>query len=307
MQTVTVLRELWRLRLLVVLMALVAVVAAFNVAYSVSPSKIESRKYSVGIATARILVDTPDSQVVEVAPEGSDTTGGRANLLANLMVEGEIKAAIARKAGLRPAQLEGVSKTALPSAGATPPDPRGYVLSTDVLTSQDGERLPIIEVEAQAPDAAKAAALADAAVTGLRDDLDSKAAAEQVTTTRRLQLNPLGAPQARDVVRGPRLLMAVGAGIFVFLAGCAAILGFFTLVRAWRAADSQQVDYSEVRHDLEVINGVYAEPASSENGAAAEADDAQDGTTTTWTAPRPTPFIAPDDEVAAMRTSRRRA
>ena len=122
MQIVTILRELWRLRLLVALTAIVAVVAAINVAYQVSPSSIESRKYSVGIATARILVDTPDSQVVEVAPEGSDATGVRANLLANLMVEGEIKTEIAERAGLRPSQLEGVSKTAaLPTAARRRP------------------------------------------------------------------------------------------------------------------------------------------------------------------------------------------
>jgi hypothetical protein len=241
MQTVTILRELWRLRLLVALAALVAVAVAINVAYEVSPSKLESRKYSVGVATARILVDTPDSQVVEVAPEGSDATGVRANLLANLMVEGEIKAVIAERAGLKPDELEGVSKTtAVPSAGATPPDPRGYVLTTDVLSSADGERLPIIEIAAQAPDAEKAAKLADAAITGLRGHLDSKAAVEQVSDAQRLRLSPLGAPQARNVVRGPSLVMAIGAALFIFLAFCAGILAFFALVRAWRAAENEE-------------------------------------------------------------------
>ena len=66
----------------------------------------ESRKYEVSIATARILVDTPDSQVVDVAPRGSDTLGVRANLFANLMIAGKVKAIIARKAGLRPGQLQ---------------------------------------------------------------------------------------------------------------------------------------------------------------------------------------------------------
>jgi hypothetical protein len=284
MQIVTILRELWRLRLLVALTAIVAVIVAISVAYKVSPSSIESRKYSVGVATARILVDTPDSQVVEVAPEGSDATGVRANLLANLMVEGEIKSEIARRAGLPPAELEGVAKTAaLPAAGATPPDPRGYVLTTDVLSSQDGERLPIIEIEAQAPDAAKAAALADAAVTGLREHLDSKAAADQVKTTDRLQLNPLGGPQARDVVRGPRMALAIAAGIFVFLAGCATILGFFALVRAWRAVDYEKLN-RQLQYDLTVISSIE-EPAANGDGAA----PADDGEVVGWSFPRSEP------------------
>jgi hypothetical protein len=274
MQTVTILRELWRLRLLVFLIGLLAMAAAISVAYKVSPSKLESRKYSVGIASARLLVDTPESQVVEVAPEGSDGTGVRANLLANLMVEGEIKAVIAKRAGLRPDQLEGVSKTtAAPAAGAEPPDPRGYVLTTDVLSSADGDRLPIIEIEAQAPDAEKAATLADAAITGLRGHLDSKAAVEQVADADRLRLNSLGAPQARNVVRGPHPVMAIAAGLFIFVAGCAAILGFFGLVRAWRAAENEAHGDDE-EYDAAALNGSYdhlpqADHRPTQNGSGA--------------------------------------
>ena len=65
----------------------------------------EPRQYTVGVATARVLVDTPQSQVIKVDPKGSDTLGLRASVLANLMVEGEARAAIARRAGLKPRQL----------------------------------------------------------------------------------------------------------------------------------------------------------------------------------------------------------
>ena len=105
MDTVTILRELWRRRVLVGLLAIVCVLVAFALTYTVSFPP-ESRKYEVGIATGRILVDTPDSQVVDVAPRGSDTLGVRANLLANLMTEGEVKALIAEEAGLRPGELQ---------------------------------------------------------------------------------------------------------------------------------------------------------------------------------------------------------
>ena len=104
MEAVTILRELWRRRILVALAALASIFAAFAIAYTVTIPP-ESRKFEVGIATGRILVDTPDSQVVDVSPRGSGTLGIRAGLLANLMTEGEVKAAIARRAGLRPGQL----------------------------------------------------------------------------------------------------------------------------------------------------------------------------------------------------------
>ena len=44
--------------------------------------------YLVGVATTRVLIDTPSSQVVDVSPKGSDTLGVRANLIASLMVDG---------------------------------------------------------------------------------------------------------------------------------------------------------------------------------------------------------------------------
>ena len=98
------LRTLWRRRTLVALVAVFAVGVGYLLAFEASfPPK--SRSYTVGQARARILVDTPDSQVVEVAPKGTETLGTRASLLANLMVEGEVKASIAARAGLPPKRL----------------------------------------------------------------------------------------------------------------------------------------------------------------------------------------------------------
>ena len=69
----------------------------------------KSQSYDVGVATAQVLVDTPQSQVVgdssSISPGGSQTLGTlgtQANLLADLMVEGTIKADIAQRAGLSP-------------------------------------------------------------------------------------------------------------------------------------------------------------------------------------------------------------
>ena len=101
MNSVTILRNLWRRRMLVAVAGFVAFAAgwlfAFGPALSFPP---KPRGYTVGVATANLLVDTPRSQVIEVAPKGSDTLAARANVLANLMVDGGIKDAIAKRAGL---------------------------------------------------------------------------------------------------------------------------------------------------------------------------------------------------------------
>jgi hypothetical protein len=240
MDTVTILRQLWRFRLLVLLVTLVAVAAGFVVGFKLS-YPLESRKYTVGVASARILVDTPNSQVVEVSPEGSDAVGARATLLANLMVDGEIKAAIAAKAGLKPEKLIGVGQTAqAPGAAVEPPGKDSYVLTTEVLTVPNGGWLPIIEVSTQAPDAEQAKRLADAAIAGLTEFLDSKAAADAVPNAERLRVGALGVAQARETTRGPRLLMSLATVIFVFVAGCAGILAIAAVVRGLRAGEGPQ-------------------------------------------------------------------
>jgi hypothetical protein len=258
-ETLTILlRDLWRLRLLVAGVAILAALAGLAVAYRL-PS-MESRKYEVGVATARMLVDTPKSQVIEVAPKGSEALGVRAGLLASLMVEGELKDAIADRAGLRGDELQGVSTAGAEPTAAEPPDPRGYVLTTSVLGSADGEQLPIIQIEAQAPDAPAAAKLADAAVAALGSYLDSRAAAEQVSAGERLRVTGLGAAQARPEARGPRLLFAVAVAIFLFALGCAAMLGFFALLRAWRAMSIKgHFGAGDLTYDRAAVERLFAE------------------------------------------------
>ena len=85
MDTITILRELVRLRRLVIGVAVFAVLVGAMVMFKLPD--LTPRRYDVGYATAQILVDTPSSQVVDVSPKGSDTLGLRANLLASLIVD----------------------------------------------------------------------------------------------------------------------------------------------------------------------------------------------------------------------------
>jgi hypothetical protein len=244
MEPVTILRELWRRRLVVGSIALLAVALGFLLIYRVSLPP-ESRTFTVGVAKARILVDTPRSQVIEVIPKGSETLGTRASVLANLMVEGEVKDSIARHAGLRPKQLvAGVQPADDAAIRAAQSVDDSYVLATAVLINNDLElvELPIIEVEAQAPDVGRAATLANAAVKGLSEYLDSKAAVEGVSEERRLQVRALGGARAAEATRGPRRLIALGGAVFIFIGGCAAVLAVSSLVRAWRTADASVGD-----------------------------------------------------------------
>src|SRR4051794_10310739 len=204
---------------------------------------MQSRQYEVGVATAHILVDTPASQVIDVAPAGSDTLGVRATLLSNLMVDGVVKEAIAKRAGVPEGQLHGTSEAGVVSEGGSDSkaNPRGYALDTKVLITSKGDPLPIIEVAATAPDAAGADKLARASIDGLVDYLKSKAAADAVPDHERLRVSGLGVPQARLVKRGPLAIFSVFAAIFVFGFACAVILAVDGLVRELKAPPRPRV------------------------------------------------------------------
>src|SRR4051794_34381300 len=234
METVAILRTLWARRRLAGAVLVLAVLVGAAMAYRL-PS-LQSRSYQVGVATSRVFVDTPSSQVVEVSPKGGDTLGTRAGLIASLMVDGTIKDSIARRAGLRPGQFDAVSESAAETSPAVAkPTARARVLMTSVVTNAAGDDLPIIQIQAQAADARQAARLAAAAVSGLRDYLNTKAAQQRVPGAKRLQVTGLGAPQAADVTRGPRRLIALIAVLVVALGGCAAIVVGSRIEAAWRA------------------------------------------------------------------------
>lgn len=236
MDAVTILREIWRCRLALGVAAVVAILVGLALTYTVSlPPK--SRKYQVAIASSRILVDTPNSQVVTVEPRGLETLGARATVLANVMTEGEIKTIIAGAAGLNPSELsagvesQGVLPADLSAASA---NPEAYVLTAHTATDADNVPLPIIEIEAQAPDSAAAVRLADGAVAGLHGYLASKAANENVPAARRLQVTGLGSPQVRQDIRGPKRLVGLGVAVFLFLCACLGILVLSKLAPGWR-------------------------------------------------------------------------
>lgn len=249
-ESVTIIRALWRRRIEVCLVALLAMIVGWALAYGMSFPP-ESRTYKVGVATTSILVDTPKSQVVEIDPKGSDTLASRANVLVNLMVDGEIKDAIARRVGLPPKQLIASSQSPGNAAPATPLNATSHALMTSVALTSDMAELPIIRVETQAPNVQQAIKLGNAAVAGLGDYLNAKAADETVSDTRRLRVRALGTAQGHDSTRGPGRMMALAAAAVVFLAGCAIILAMSALVRGWHAAlaAEQNADWREITVD----------------------------------------------------------
>jgi hypothetical protein len=270
MDTVTILRELWRKRVLVAGICVVAVIVGAALHYRL-PS-LQSRRYDVGVATMNILVDTPSSQVVNVAPKGSDATGARATLLASLMVGGEIKSMIANRVGINANQLIGTTSAVTDpatagvgaSTGTTPTIPaNGYSYNTQVPTDSVGDELPIIQLNTQAPTAAEAANLASAAVAELQQFMNTKAVSEGITDANRLRVSGMGVPAATIQAKGASPMVVLLVMVVVFLIGCAAILGVQAVVRGWRHAAEleKELEDSESEPDAPAFaDDLFAEP-----------------------------------------------
>ncbi len=245
MNVVTTLRELWRLRRWVAIIAAVAVMAGGLVLLRPGLPP-QSRQYQVGVSTAQILVDTPSSQVVDVSPKGSDLLGLQANLLASLMVDGTIRTDIAQRAGVPASKLVGVTSAVTepsatgPTPVSAPSGPNAYVLNTQILTDAAGDNLPIIQLSAQAPTAAAANRLANAAIAGLSAYVNTRAAAERIPDSDRLQITGLNASPGTTDQRGPTATVAAVVVLVVLMLGCGFLLGGFALVRGWHAAAASE-------------------------------------------------------------------
>jgi hypothetical protein len=247
MDLITALRALWRGRLFVVIATVVAVCAGLVVAYRVSPQippKLESRQYKVALGTVNVLVDTPDSQVIDLSPNGADAVGTRATLLASIISTSPVKNAIAARVGERADQLvvlgpQAGGGTSAPSGAAAAVAANGR--EAQIISIRTDPTLPVISIDTQAPTAEGAIRLADGAAAGLQDYLSTVVKTQKVPRARRLVLRQLGTPEVGISVRGPRKAYGVALALFLLVLACGVIVLLPGIVRALRAAADEEL------------------------------------------------------------------
>jgi hypothetical protein len=162
-----VFRWLWRRRIPLA----VGVVAAVAVLVGLGGTK--PIKSTSAIAWTRVGLDTPRSQLVDSAPAGADTLTWRSSLLMHLLASDATQKELARRLRVRPDEVTVVDVSLraplVPaSMPATAAEAANVVVTPYVLTvSIRDYSLPVVSVEAAAPDRAGAKRLADAAVAVL--------------------------------------------------------------------------------------------------------------------------------------------
>jgi hypothetical protein len=188
-----------------------------------------------GLAWTRVVLDTPKSELVSPAPAGADSLEWRAGLLAELTLSDPVRQQIARNAGIRADDLATVMPDlGAPVVAASMPqrasDAANVVAETNVLTVRTQE-LPIISIQAAAPEKAAAVRLADAAVRALEQQATPVATRE----TQGLLIERAAPTRAKEVVDGKGRALALGMAVFFFGFWCAGVLVLAPVVRALRA------------------------------------------------------------------------
>ena len=223
MELLGILRLLSRRRLLVAIGAVVAI------AIGVLATGLTTQ--TSGKASARVMLDTANSQLTHGAPSGGDTLTWRSVILAYLAGSRALTDRIADQAGIRRNQLVVVYPTledpwrpaALPSKAS---EVANVVPEKYVLTVTFDELIPIISLKAEAPDRRASARLAAAAVS----TLEEAATPTQVTPgIQGLAVESLGPVRSKAIVQRPQPLLgaAIALVLFGLWVACVAFIPLF--------------------------------------------------------------------------------
>jgi hypothetical protein len=241
------LRSLWQIRGWVVACAAYAVLAAgLSVAQvTVSPFGVKSRSLQMATASTQVVVDTPRSTLFDIRQDtvGIEALNNRALLLGNVMASPKVRADIAQRAGVPFEQLQ-----IMPPI--TPKQPRvlaeaGHARkSTDILKLNGEYRLyikanptvPFLQIYAQTPDAASAAALANASVAGMETYLDELARSTRTPGAEQVRLTQLGRAEGTVVNGGISWRVAFLVFLVAFGISCATVIWVRRVFKGWRLA-----------------------------------------------------------------------
>jgi len=208
---------LWRRRLVVA--AGLLVVAAFAVktgGAGAMPS---------GVASTRVALDTPKSQVVESAPQGAASLPWRASLLTHLAADAAFTREVAARLRIAPDRIAIVDPSLVaPAVAASLPKGAADVAALHtapyVMTvSMPNSTLPIITIATQAPDRSGAARLA-AAATGV---LESRSSPDGGAGRQAFVVQRIGAIQSRAVVSASGPIKTVVVAVVLFDLWCAGV------------------------------------------------------------------------------------
>ena len=241
------LRSLWRLKFSLLLCLLIAALAAvWSVErITLSPFAVAPRKLQTAAASTHLLVDSQSSMLIDLRENTYNLEGlrNRAVLLGNVAASSEVRAGIAKLAGI-PVEALRVQPPLTSEMTTRPADSDNPQSTSDILKSMDQYRLsftanpsvPMLDIYAQAPTAEAAAALANGAVDELKHYMEQLAANQRTPDALQIRLLPLGRAHGVVINKGADRQVAILAFILTFGIACATVIFLSRVRTGWRQA-----------------------------------------------------------------------
>lgn len=243
------LRELSRLRRGLAISLLLGVLGALLSTFKVGllPPSITPRSLQIAAASTEVLVDTNYSTIADLraADTGTElsTMTTRADLLGNIIATAPVEAYIGRYVGVNPARID-VSAPITADVPRVVVEPGSGQSATAILASADHYKLevqadpsvPILHIYSQAPNKAAAIRLANGAVEGLRNYIQSVSTSQRIGRAEQVRLEQFGTAQGGIVNGGVAVQIALLAFLTTFSICCAGTVFIARVVRGFRFA-----------------------------------------------------------------------
>jgi hypothetical protein len=225
-------RALWRRRIIVTLGAVLAIAVASKLAAGSRDGR--------ALAGVRVLLDTPQSQLTNADPARVESLPWRASLLSLLLGTEPVRQQLAREAGIPAQQLAVVSSDlATPIVPASLPETATGAAANPsevyLLSVHSDATIPLISLEAQAPDRETAARLAEAAAHALK----ISAAPPEMPEARSFIAEPVGPITTGSLPAGRRTLLMLGVAIVLFGLWCGGVVLVSAIARSMRLPETK--------------------------------------------------------------------
>jgi hypothetical protein len=248
MELAQILVQLWRRRIAVAAVVALAALAALAMAYRISvlPPGLTHRSVQNGTAQTHILVDSPRSSVADLN-RSFDPLTARAQVLSELMTTAPVIDRIAKIAGVPASSITATSDNSTLNVPTSETEPTANVRSGDItreslhyrITFRAEPEQPTVTVFGQAPTAAQAVRITNAAAKGAAAWVKDTQDRQLVPDSRRTQLTQLGAATGGVVNAGASRIVAALAFVAILGVGCLLILLVGNTLPAVRRANAQ--------------------------------------------------------------------
>jgi hypothetical protein len=248
MELAQILVSLWRRRIAVAAVVVLAALVALAMAYRISvlPPKLSHRSIASGTAEAHILVDSPRSSVADLN-RSFDPLVARAQVLSELLTTAPVVDRIAQQMHVPASAITAVDDNSTLNVPTSEVEPTASVRSNAItqeglryrLTFRAEPEQPTVTIFASAPNAQDAIRLANVAAKASADWVKTTQDQQVVPDSRRTQLTQLGAATGGTVNSGASRILAALAFVAIVGVGSLLVLLVGNTLPAIRKANAQ--------------------------------------------------------------------